>query len=158
MQYYWYNQVYTKLPVWSDVKAAKLLTGSKKYLKIKLAVSDIGHQIDIQTSPGIGFTQIFAENLPIKLMMESEFFDLDEFSDTSFEQFEINPSIKLAKFKQEVLENFLKTESCIFYSFPDESWRVLRWELSENSIEVKSLHAFPTTGLCIESKSEFSLT
>lgn len=152
MTFYWYQNDFTKLPDWTKVFASKIITGKQNYFQAKLNIIDNSHQIDLKTSPSLGFTEILASNLPIELLPKAIEFELTQDLEIKTQ----NSTLKTTKYNTKDVDKFLDQEDCLFYNFENDDWTILKWKIDDSVVIFETLHTYPKLELSLWSQSQYS--
>lgn len=141
---YWYTNKFTRLPDWKNVLASKVLTQSDKSEKIRMNIMEMSYQIDVSNETG-GFTQILAPQLPIKLMDTAVEIKLEIGKNYSNE----NWKIFILPFDINIIDNYLRTENCLFYNQNKDNWTIIKWEEKKTKMVFQTLIALQDEGVIV---------
>lgn len=145
---YWYTNKFTRLPDWKNVLTSKVLSQRGKSEKIRINIMETSYQIDVNDETG-GLTQILAPQLPIKLMEKAVEIKLEIGKNYSNESYKIY----ILPFDINVIDNYLRTENCLFYNQNGDNWTVIKWEEIEDKMKFKTMLAMEDEGVIVMSES-----
>ncbi len=150
MSYYLYSKPFTKLPNWTELYTAKIISLPNNHL-VKIHIGQNLHYIT-SDNDNLNFTEILTENLPIKLVPDSlEFEPIIDYTNQTE-----NYKISVKKFDENEIDEFLKTPDCLFYLFTNGDWKIIRWEIDKQQLIFKTLQTLDENQFTIFTETSYN--